>query len=63
MSFALTHSAMRMPAIILVMLCGGCGSPVPDESASLQSPPMVGTSYAEKAGAPYSLAVGDATDG
>lgn len=58
MCFALTHSAMRMLAIVLVMLCGGCGAPVPDESARLQSPAMVSTSYAEKAGAPHSLPVG-----
>jgi len=59
MSFALTHSAMRMPAIVLVMLCGGCGAPVSDESARLQSQPMVSTSQAEKASAPHSVPVGD----
>lgn len=59
MTFALTHSAMWMPAIVFVVLCGGCGPPVPDESARFQSPPMVSTSYAEKAGAPHSLPVGD----
>jgi len=63
MIFALTHSAVRMQAIVLVMLCGGCGSSAPDESASLQSPPMASTSYAEKARDPHLLPVGDATDG
>lgn len=59
MIFALTHSAVRMQAIVLVMLCGGCGSSAPDESARPQSPPIVSTSLAEKAGAPHSLPVGD----
>jgi hypothetical protein len=59
MLFALIHSAMRMLAIILVMLCGGCGAPVPDESAGLQSPPMVSTSQAEKGSTPHSLVMGD----
>lgn len=59
MIFALTHSAVRMQVIVLVMLCGGCGSSAPDESARPQSPPIVSTSLAEKAGAPHSLPVGD----
>lgn len=59
MIFALTHSAVRMQAIVLVMLCGGCGSSAPDESARPQSPPIVSTSLAEKAGVPHSLPVGD----
>jgi len=61
MIFALTHSAVRMQAIVLVMLCGGCGSSAPDESARPQSPPIVSTSLAEKAGAPHSLPAGDTT--
>lgn len=59
-----THSAMnamRMPGIVLAILCGGCGSSVPDESASPQSPPIVGTSLADNAGAPLSLPAGDRT--
>jgi len=61
MSYALPHSAMWVPAIVLVMLCGGCGSSVPDESGSLQSRPMVNTSQTEKAGTSHSLPVGEPT--
>jgi len=50
-----------MPAVVLMMLCGGCGSSVPDESANLQSLLIVSTGYAEKARATHSLPVGDAT--
>lgn len=59
MSFVLTHSAMRMPAIVLAMLCGGCGSSVTDESAGLPSPSVVSTSQAEKASTPHTVPVGD----
>lgn len=52
---------MRIPAIVFVMAGGGCGSSVPDESASLQSPPAVTASHAEKAGAAHSLRMGEAT--
>lgn len=61
MSYALPHSAMWMSAIVLVMLCGGCGSSVPDESGSLQSRPMVNTSQTEKASTSHSLPVGEPT--
>ncbi len=59
MIVTLTHSAVRIQAIVLVMLCGGCGSSAPDESARPQSPPIVSTSLDQKAGAPHSLPVGD----
>lgn len=58
---SLTHRLMRIPAIVFVMAGGGCGSPVPDESASLQPPPMVNASHAEKASASHSLPVGEMT--
>jgi hypothetical protein len=56
---SLTHRLMRIPAIVLVMAGGGCGSSVPDESASLRSPPMVNASHAEKASTPQSLSMGE----
>ena len=56
---SLTHRLMRIPAIVLVMAGGGCGSSVPDESASLRSPPMVNASHAENASTPQSLPMGE----
>lgn len=61
MSFALIHSVMWVLAIVLVTVNGGCGSSAPDESTSLQSLPMAITNHAEKANAPHSLPVADAT--
>jgi len=58
-SSSLTHRLMRIPAIVLVMVVGGCGSSVPDESASLRSPQTVNASHAEKASAPHSAPDGD----
>jgi hypothetical protein len=61
MSFALTHSAMRMPAIILVMLCGGCGAPVPDETVSVQPPSIASTGRADSIRVSDSLSMDDRT--
>lgn len=41
MFFMLTHSAMRMPAVVfmvvLVMVCGACGGPISDDRAGSPS--------------------------
>jgi hypothetical protein len=52
---------MRIPIIVLVIVAGGCGSSVPDESANLQLAPTVSTSHAEKASVLHSPTVGDTT--
>jgi hypothetical protein len=61
----LTHSAMRMPAVVfmvaLVMVCGGCGSSVPDESANLQSSAMTYANQAGRASIPPSLPMSNRT--
>jgi hypothetical protein len=65
MSFAETLSLMRMPAVVfvvvLVMVCVGCGSSVPDESANPQPSPMAYTSQAERASTPPSLPMSNRT--
>jgi hypothetical protein len=61
----LTHIAMRMPAVVLVvvlvMVCGGCGSSVTDESAKLPSSPMSYTSQVDRGNAPSSLPMSKGT--
>ena len=59
MSFALIHSVMRTSAVVLVMACGGCGSPASDETARPRSLSTVSTSHGDKASASRSLPTGD----
>lgn len=65
MSFAVTLSLMRMPAVVfvvvLVMVCVGCGSSVPDESANPQPSPMTYATQAGRASIPSSLPVSNRT--
>lgn len=49
MSFALTASVMRMSVIVLVLVCGGCGAPVSDETAGSQPSPTAGVRQTDRA--------------
>ena len=65
MLFMLTHSATRMPTVgfvvVLVLVCGGCGSSATDESANLQSSVMAYAGQAGRVSIPPSLPMSNRT--
>jgi hypothetical protein len=48
MSFALIHGVIRMSAVVLVMMCGGCGASVSDETADSQARPAADIRQSDK---------------
>ena len=48
MSFTLTASVMRMPAIVFVLVCGGCGAPASEETAGSQPSPTAGVRQTDR---------------